>query len=378
MTKIIIGGASSIFNLSQIKSAFASLGWEVKFEEAPFMLDYGTVPADEPVVFRTDVHDTDVIVPLTEFWISYCIKTGKCRISSKALESSRSKKYFYDLLASNGIDSVSCFSNRTDADAALEKGMPIVVKPEGLCSGLGVEIITAENKNKLDAYISKALSINTKFMKLMHLKNEGCMFTECIEGTEYSADCFYYEGRISMVRVCKKVVLLLRDKPCAAVYQLVKPSAQIEQKLQAWTNVLFEKDNISFAQYDFIVTPDESRIVPVDFACRIGGGLRDMMMQSGTNPYADAIKGERHLPVDDKILTQLNYLSIQNGYLKSDDFKLEEGFRVVFKHKGDYVISNPSSVGSRVALVVQKRDSEEIPQTVLNSLLIDEKWIIKE
>lgn len=378
MAKIIIGGASSIFNLSQIKSAFASLGWEVKFEEAPFMLDYGTVPADEPVVFRTDVHDTDVIVPLTEFWISYCIKTGKCRISSKALESSRSKKYFYDLLASNGIDSVSCFSNRTDADAALEKGMPIVVKPEGLCSGLGVEIITAANKNKLDAYISKALSINTKFMKLMHLKNEGCMFTECIEGTEYSADCFYYEGRISMVRVCKKVVLLLRDKPCAAVYQLVKPSVQIEQKLQAWTNVLFEKDNISFAQYDFIVTPDESRIVPVDFACRIGGGLRDMMMQSGTNPYADAIRGEQHLPVDDKILTQLNYLSIQNGYLKSDDFKLEEGFRVVFKHKGDYVISNPSSVGSRVALVVQKRDSEEIPQTVLNSLLIDEKWIIKE
>src|SRR5574344_2263107 len=378
MAKIIIGGASSIFNLSQIKSAFASLGWEVKFEEAPFMLDYGTVPADEPVVFRTDVPDTDVIVPLTEFWISYCIKTGKCRISSKALESSRSKKYFYDLLASNGIESVSCFSNRTDADAALEKGMPIVVKPEGLCSGLGVEIITAANKNKLDAYISKALSINTKFMKLMHLKNEGCMFTECIEGTEYSADCFYYEGRISMVRVCKKVVLLLRDKPCAAVYQLVKPSVQIEQKLQAWTNVLFEKDNISFAQYDFIVTPDESRIVPVDFACRIGGGLRDMMMQSGTNPYADAIRGEQHLPVDDKILTQLNYLSIQNGYLKSDDFKLEEGFRVVFKHKGDYVISNPSSVGSRVALVVQKRDSEEIPQTVLNSLLIDEKWIIKE
>src|SRR5574344_1603933 len=91
--KIIVGGAASIFGLSSIKQAFASLGIEASFVEAPFMRDYVTIHEDEPVTFTAKGSDADVVVPLTEFWISYCKRTKRCRISDKALLASRSKKY---------------------------------------------------------------------------------------------------------------------------------------------------------------------------------------------------------------------------------------------------------------------------------------------
>ena len=398
--KIIVGGAASIFGLSSIKQAFASLGIEASFVEAPFMRDYVTIHEDESVTFTAKGSDADVVVPLTEFWISYCKRTKRCRISDKALLASRSKKYFYDVLASCGVDTVHSYANKEEARAVLDNGTAIVIKPQGLCSGLGVEVLDPSRKEMFDAYVEKTLSIHTKNMKLMELTNEGCLFTEYIPGTEYSADCFYYNGRISIVRVCKKRIVVLRDKPCTAIYQLVKPSEAIEQKLTSWMNALFENDNISFAQFDFIITPDEKRIVPIDFASRIGGGLTEMMMQSGTNPYADAVRGECHLfdkrqlgvssaecsanktsITDDRnysVLTQLNYLPTVNGYLQSDDFPLAEGYRVVFKHKGDYVISNPSSIGSRVALVIQERESEMLPVDFEKTLFIDERWIAKD
>ena len=354
------------------------------------MLDYGTVAEDEHIEYTNMLPSDSIVIPITEFWISYCVKTHQCLISQKALLSSRSKKYFYELLNSSGIDSVQQFTNE-QAEQALNSGKSVIVKPEGLCSGLGILVVTPQKKDKLNEYIRQALSINTKNMKLMELKNENCIITEYIQGTEYSADIFYYNGIVTVVRVCRKKIIIINDKPCTAVYQIIKPDKIIVSKLTEWANALFEKDNISFGQFDFIETEEcgTVHIVPIDFACRVGGGLTELLRETGTNPYADAVRVSEQKNTraektgfliegkdsENTILTQFNYLPVKNGHLKSDDFNLASGKQYIFKHKGDYVISFPSSIGSRVALVIQKRNTEYISQELLNSLLIREDMI---
>lgn len=374
--KIILAGAESVPGLAQMKNAFASIGIEASFAEAPFMLNYGNKKKDSNIVYEKSLPKNAIAIPLTEYWISYCARTGHCCISEKALHASRSKKYFSKLLTSLGLDAVHLYANREEAMAALESGACVMVKPESLCSGLGVLLVTPEKKEMLDEDIRQALAVKTKNMRLMELTNSEVMLTEYITGIEYSADCFYADGRVSIVRVCCKRIVVINNKPCAAVYQTVKPSELIEQKLYAWMNALFEKGNISFAQFDFIITSDEKRVVPIDFAARIGGGLFELMAMTGTNPYADAVRGECHLYDSGKTFSQYNYLSTLCGFLKSEDFNLAEGTRIVYKHFGDYVIGNPSSVGSRVAIVVRADDTDALPVAIEKSLLIDERWII--
>lgn len=372
---VILAGAESVFGLEQIKLAFEQIGVAAEFAEAPFMLKYSAAEKNENIKYSDTLPENSVVVPLSEFWISYCIKTHQCRISEKALECSRSKKKLYDTFFSAGEDSVKYFSTVTEAESAVNSGKKIIIKPEGLYSGLGIVIIEKSNKEKFQAYIEQASAINTKNMKLMQIQNSGCMITEYISGTEYSADCFYKEGRISIVRLCRKKIIVINDKPCTAVCQIVKPDSVITEKLESWMNILFEKNNMSFAQFDFIITEDKKRIVPIDFACRVGGGMSELLKATGTNPYADAVKGCFNLCKNGKTLTQLNYLSVKNGYIKNDDYNLAEGKQFIYKHKGDYVISFPSSVGSRTAVVIQERDTDYLPVDIEKSLLIDEQWI---
>ena len=375
MGNIIIAGTESVFGLSQIKEAFSSLGFRVRFAEAPFMRKYIAPHGSEPVDYSADFAGNDVVVPLSEFWISWCIKTGRCCISQTALRASRSKKFLYETLAAAGADSVRSFSGIDEAFSELENGVKIVVKPEGLYSGLGIIVVDPPHRDMLGTYVQQAQAIHTKNMKLMEIENGPCMLTEYISGAEYSADCFFFRGRISLVRVCRKKIVLINKKPCAAVYQLVKPDQKITQCLELWMNAMFEQDNISFGQFDFIITDDGSRIVPIDFAARVGGGLTELLSETGTNPYADAVRGECRVYDGGKVFTQFNYLPVKNGYITNDNYNLAEGHQYVFKHTGDYVISFPSSVGSRIALVIQQRDSEALPDNVPDSLLVDGRWI---
>ena len=74
-------------------------------------------------------------------------------------------------------------------------------------------------------------------------------------------------------------------------------------------------------------------------------------------------------------LTQLNYLSTKSGYIVDDNFPLYAGKQIINKHKGDYAISNPSSVQSRLAVVVAHLPDTTLPQELLDSLLLAEPYI---
>lgn len=372
MEKLVIAGACSVFGLSEIKASFAELGFDVSFIDAPFMagIKIHEYPETEEITYTAELPENAVAVPLSEYWISYCKKHGCGRISQAALESSRSKEYFYQFLKDHGFDFPETYRDENSARNALEKGKKIIIKPVGLHSGYGIEILDKNGKEKLSEYINQAANIKNRTLRLMEIENKGVMLTEAVEGPEYSADCFYFQGRVSIVRICRKLVTVINDKPCCAAYRLLSPKEdeykRFELYLKKWTESVFEENNISYAQYDFIDSPD-GWVVPIDFASRVGGGISDLLIESGKNPYALSVSGKLFsLPEN---LCQFSYLPVVSGYVKNDDYPLREGKRRIFKKRGDYVISNPSSVGSRIALTVssEKNDFSEkiVPQLLL-------------
>lgn len=379
MNDLILAGACSIFDLKGIKSAFEKLGFNLSFVDAPFMagIKIHNFPETEEILYTAELPEGIPVIPLSEFWISYCIKHKSSFISEPALKSSRSKAFLYDFMKTHNFDYPEIYNNVSDAVTALEKGKRIVVKPVGLHSGYGIEILDVEGKEKLEKYLFQAQNIKNRTLRIMEIENQGAMLTEAVEGTEYSADGFWHHGRFSVVRICRKRIVIINDKPCALSYTLLRPESEdfirYSKYLEDWTSALFSKDDISFAQYDFIVSP-EGRVVPVDFASRIGGGISDLLMETGINPYALAVEGKAYSIDSD--YSQYHYLSVVSGYIKNDNYPelCMEGKLRKLKKSGDYVISNPSSVGSRIALFLCRNEKAGIEEEI-SKLLLGEEFI---
>ncbi|MCF0242597.1 MAG: hypothetical protein HUK25_08165, partial [Treponema sp.] len=104
MTELILAGARSVFGLSELKSAFSLLGFNVSFIDAPFMADVliHEFPETEKILFTTSIPENSVLVPLSEYWISRCIQGSSCRISEAALKACRSKLFLYQFMAEKG------------------------------------------------------------------------------------------------------------------------------------------------------------------------------------------------------------------------------------------------------------------------------------
>jgi len=377
MEKLVLAGACSIYDLSGIKNAFALLGFEVSFVDAPFMasVKIHEFPETEEIVYTAELPPDALIVPLSEYWISYCKRTKCCRISKTALEASRSKEFLYKFMKDKDFDFPVIYEDQKAAEEALEQGCRVIIKPVGLHSGYGIEILDKSGKERLSKYFNEAGNIKNRTLRLMEIENSGAMLTEAVEGTEYSADCFFYKGNVNVVRICRKKITVINDKPCVFAYQLLSAEAPEYQKyacfLKNWTEALFETEDISFAQYDFIASKD-GRVVPIDFASRVGGGITDLLMESGRNLYADAVAGI--VSETEKSLVQFSYLPVLSGYIKNDEYPLKKGKSRVFKKKGDYVISNPSSVGSRIALTVCRFDGE-VTDSMVKDFLLGEDYI---
>ena len=390
---VFIAGATIVHNLSALKKAFETAGFGVCFVDAPFMKPFLSSDETENIQFSASIKcpGNSIIIPLSEYWISYCIENGNARISQNALSASRSKFFLYELLASKKIDVPENFGTKDEALKALKNGRKIIVKPKGLHSGYGVEIIEKADPALLDRHFLCADTITNKAMRIMKIENNGAMISEFIEGTEYSADCFCFNGRKSLVRLCKKNIVFIKGKPCTAACQIVKPSAEIVSAIQGWLDVLFDSSDISFAQFDFIMEKN-GRILPIDFASRVGGGMTELLRELPFNVYAEAVKEaaaskDANLKTasysklfEDKAfeatpLTQLNYLSTKSGYIINDNYPLYDGRQIINKHKGDYAISNPSSVQSRLAVVVAHLSSSTLSEAFVRSLLLSEPFI---
>ncbi len=374
MQKIIFAGASVLFGLEKIREEFLNLNLDVLFFESPAIKKYFDFSAEQKIFFSTEIPSDAVVVPLGEFWISYCIKNGGCKISKRALDASRSKKIFYDLL-SPFFRVPEIFSVNEAAQKILREEKKIIVKPEGLFSGYGIKIVDRENFSDLEKILFNAANIKNNATKLFQLKNSHALATEFFDGEEFSADVFFFCGKISVVRFCKKEIAVIHGTPCTAVCQILDCPDDVEKILFAWTKILFDESDISFAQFDFIKTA-ENFFVPVDFSCRIGGGMKELLENFLCNVYAESARkifsSEKKIGgknQQEKFLTQLNYLPTKSGIIFDDRYNLHPGKKYVFKKKGDFVPCCPSSASSRIASVVAEC-SMPVGKKIFDSLLI--------
>lgn len=378
MEKIFLAGAGSVFNHSEIKKAFESLGMEIDFAEAVYMKKYFPELKNSTFKFFNGIEEMPCdcrIIPLSEFWISECIKNNqKSFISSRALKASRSKKFLYETLGNAGSKVPQIFQSAEDAEKFIKDGGELIVKPDGLFSGYGIKTVTKENLSDFEKIIFNASNIRNRAIKLFEIKNTTSLLCEKIKGTEYSADCFFYNGKTNIVRICRKEIIYIHGTPCTATCALINSTEKISESLDNWCQTLFEKNNISFAQFDFIID-DKENIFPIDFASRVGGGMKELLESAQINLYANAVSGKEY-PVkeNDSFLTQFNYLPVKSGILNTDDFNLINGKNFIFKHKGDFVPECPTSVASRVAVVVTEHPAE-ISKETLDSLLIKDDKI---
>ena len=373
--KIVLAGAVSLFGHEEIMRQALLRGFEIKFYDALFMREYWH--SDFPIVFSDSVDEKDgVVVPLTEYWISWCIENQeRCRISRKSLEASRSKSKLYSFLEKFRVPEL--FSSVEDARKHVLNGGSVVIKPEGLLSSYGVEIVDYKNVSMMEEFIRQTQSIRNKVVRLMNIPACPAIITEKIDGVEYSADCFVNAGKVFVVRVCRKKIVVINHKPCAAVVQMVPATSEITNCLESWCNELFEKDDISFAQFDFIQDATKKDFVPIDFASRVGGGMKELFSEF-ENVYANAFaqKNLVHLQ-SDAFPTMVNYLPVVNGHVKNDNYNLLEGKQIIFKKKGDFVNKNPGSVMSRMACVVCNH-SLDFTEEEMKSFLIGENYIEKK
>ena len=82
--KVIIAGATSLHELNSIENAFNKLGHNCIFIEASFMEKYPAFQCTKDtnkILFCNEINTKNetedfIIIPLTEFWISYCIEKG--------------------------------------------------------------------------------------------------------------------------------------------------------------------------------------------------------------------------------------------------------------------------------------------------------------
>lgn len=380
-SKLIFAGAASLFSLEKIRSSFSEKGFDVSFCDASFMKGFVS-QKDAPLIDFSDNLEPDsesFVVPLTENWISWCIKKGNCRVSDKALKASRSKTFFYQILRESGHKVPDLFDTYEDAVSHLDRDSYIVVKPDGLFSGYGVEIIPLKEKEKVSFYMEKASEIKNHAMRIMNVSTSRAILSAFTEGTEFSCDSFVNKGEKKLLRLCRKKVVLINDKPCTQIVSFLSPSLPeykfFEKEIFSWLQCLFSEDDISFAQFDFKFLP-EGILVPIDFAARIGGGMKELFQTASKDFYSDVLFGSKNEEKTDSY-TMYNYLPAFKGTIVRDDFPLVSGEKFVFKKKGDHVISNPSSHASRIACVVQKGlpDEKKI-QKLSRNLMLGSPWII--
>lgn len=352
--KIILAGASSVMGHGKIIEAFSSIGMDATFIEAPFVKKYFKDASDK-FIYTENLPPETTAIPLSEYWISQCIKTKQCAISERALKASRSKKFLYEILKTAGIKTPEIFTSLEGArNFILNDNGKVIVKPEGLFSGYAVKTVGEKNLSNLEELVLKASDVHNNAIKLFGIESKGSLVTELISGNEYSADLFFCRGRLSLVRLSKKVVVEIHGTPCTVICQLVPCGESFFEQMSKWCRVLFDGGNVSFAQFDFIEGCG-GELVPIDFACRVGGGMTELFGECESNVYADAVVGKQYQVRASKgYLTQLNYVPTKSGIIEKDDYNLAEGKQFIYKHKGDFVPESPSSVASRIAVVIKK------------------------
>ena len=249
-------------------------------------------------------------------------------------------------------------------------------------SGHGVKIVSALNIDGYRTYIKEAEQVKQDTKYILDIDTTLVTFCEYIEGTEYSVDIFWYHGKCHIVRICRKYLEIVKDAPCVTAYVIEQLSEEILGKIKIWSDLLFDQGDISFAQFDFIVNESTQKIIPIDFSCRVGGGMLQLFQKKNSNVYLECLKNivYEHRNV---LLTKLqecyqfHFIPLVTGLITDDNYYSTNQI-IKYKYKNDKVESVDPSANNRLAIMLGDSFTIDKYLCIKDYLLIGEKNIKRE
>lgn len=380
MKKIVLAGASSIYGIETIRKTIFEFGIDIIFVETEKMMQY----VDEKDCFIQKMNYLELLseyeyIPLNEYWVSYGYEHGIMKVSDRAYLCGRSKRFFSELLMNHGIDACKCLSGTDIVNYVTNENRSVLIKPDSYYSGHGVKVVDKDNIDKIDFYWNQAKKISSEAKSVLAVNAGKAEIWEYIHGDEYSVDVFVYEGTYHILRLCMKKIVFIEDAPCTVAYITVPISMNIENVIHRWMDALFDDTDISFAQFDFIISQEQERIVPIDFACRVGGGMRKMFKMYKNNIYLEALKSmirtENGSQQNEEGIYQYNILPQRTGKIVNDNYGAFEGTMMKIKKCGDLVKSVDPSANNRLGVVIGRHYKEQCFQKEKKNLVLGEGHI---
>lgn len=377
--KVVLGGVSSIFGMEEIKIMFNEKGISVRFLETEAMVRHNHIDIDNiEICDKFSMEKTSIFIPLNEYWLSYGHKEGLDRISDRAYRASRSKKYLSGILEEFGMNYCRTLL-LSDARREVENGNKVLVKPDSYYSGHGVRVIEKRNVDKLEQYIQEGGILGDEAKRVLMIEEGNTEIWEYIIGEEYSADVFVVGGEQYILRLCRKKIVIIDDTPCVLAYITVPVSSEILNALKNWTDLLFDEDNISFAQFDFIKRENDGEFIPIDFSCRVGGGMKNLFMKYKNNIYKNALEtlltDNVFISNTDTGFYQFNILPVKCGKLYANPYHIPVEDAIIVKDEKTVVNRIGGSANNRLGCIIGENYSEDLFYKMFNMLLIGDGYI---
>ena len=121
-------------------------------------------------------------------------------------------------------------------------------------------------------------------------------------------------------------------------------------------------------------------LVPIDFSCRVGGGISELLRYHGGNLYRDSLEvlfGEKCIANKENFhnVFQLNFIPNTMGTLINDNFLINDLQGIKFKKLGDRIDRLDPSANNRLAICLGDNFSEAYYKEIKDRLLIGSQYI---
>ncbi|MCG8148608.1 ATP-grasp domain-containing protein [Moraxella sp. PS-22] len=372
---IILAGAAALKNIDILVNDFNNHGLEVIVIENDEMFQNIEVP-NQSFVIKTQVIPVKrdcFIIPLNEYWVTQAIKNKVANISDRALTASRSKMMLSHYLKKANLNYVDRFYLASEHKID-DLPTDFIARLDSAYSSYGIFRNFNANLTSVKEVIELVLKDNRSTMNLiLGVEVPKIVIEEYIEGQEYSTDILFRNGKVEILRVTQKIITWHEHKPVCEAYVTPKYiSAHIYDAIKQWCLVLFNESDYSFAHFDFI--ENSEGLYPLDFSCRLGGGLNSLKDFSGIQCYvAQALLGKPI--VFTPLSVQKNLITEKEGEITQLFSRFNPKHHVIwYKKLGDKLVSRIGSANARIGEVCFKATS--ISQAKRYCEDIDSQWSI--
>ncbi len=357
--KWIFGGASSIARIDifvanmkqhginpillETENLFSSI--QNKYKK--FVISGGSIP-----------YTNSVFIPLNEYWVTKAYEASIQNISTNAFKASRSKIYLSKLLSDHKLDYVK--RDYLD-DIRTLPFCDFLVRIDSGFSGYGIATFNGSSKTNTTTIKNILLSKTSSNMEnILGVVEHKYVIEKHLSGDEYSVDIFKFKQKTTILRVCIKSVQWILGAPCTVNYTTIPISDSLKNVINSWVDAIFNEKDISFAHFDFI--SQNGQFLPLDFSCRVGGGLQNLTRHSFTgcyisSPILNMLHNQKKMVLK-PFVSQFNVISEVDGIFKVIYCSLDyPHYMYILQNIGDYLFGNRGSASRRIAEIIYKANS---------------------